>query len=183
MEESRKTLLPLFAGAAIAVLAGLTASFGEMWSLQKARNRVLEEELSLAQASGRGLENELASERIVSRHELESLRVGGVESESVALLLAVREPKSGPCAGAVAWAEGRPQVRVAVCGLPPGDSWRLFLVGANGQAEACGSALAAAPSGDLVSLARPVGAGDHFEVRADATGSICLASQPLYGKK
>ncbi len=62
MDEPKTTLPTLLPWAATACLAALVACIGELWIIEKARMRLVQDQNLLAEAALKGTENQLEAE-------------------------------------------------------------------------------------------------------------------------
>jgi len=69
MDEQKIPLPPWLPWATTACLAALVACLGELWILERARMRLMQEQVLLANAALKGAENQLEAERILDRRE------------------------------------------------------------------------------------------------------------------
>ena len=204
MDETKNTLPPWLPWATTACLAALVACLGELWILEKARLRLMRDEILMTEASLKSAENQLEAERIVGRRELNlaQARTGEPVSFSVALLSPLSGPGSaGSPWGVVVFESGGRRGILKFSGLPDlgaGGDYQLWLEGtAEGAVSACatfGASREESAEGIALGLPSSVVPGSRFLLikgkkgggrtleEAIASGSIVLATLPYSGK-
>jgi hypothetical protein len=125
--------------AATACLAAAVACVGGVLSVEKAKGRVLADELALSQDALKAAQNQLVAERIVSRREIEDLEA---QSGNAGPLVNVLLPPDNPASGAdgsrpvavAALLDGRRVVAVMIYRVPAQGPGRDYQVWADGGA-------------------------------------------------
>ena len=199
MDEPKPALPALLPLAATACLAALVACVGELLFIEKARTRLLQDEILLAQAALKSSENQLEAERILSRRErAEFGAVRGAGADLRVMLLEPVPPVSPPAAPSGAIAVG-PDTRVCLLRASnvPGEQsdrdFQLWLLGPGPNYPAdCGTFHSFPPGDACVRLTPPQpvvdgctfilvygrkGGAETFR-EATAHGRIELATRP-----
>lgn len=203
MDEPKTTLPTLLPWAATACLAALVACIGELWIIEKARMRLVQDQNLLAEAALKGTENQLEAERILNRREREqyaAARAAGADTKVVFLSAPNSASPGAPASGAIVV-----DPVASVCLLrasfepreDPDRDFQLWLLGpGSGYPRDCGT-FHAFPEGDScvqMKLPQPFADGCYFILtygtkggartfeEATSRGMIELASRPQPGK-
>jgi len=205
MDEQKIPLPPWLPWATTACLAALVACLGELWILERARMRLMQEQVLLANAALKGAENQLEAERILDRRE-HAMERGEDMSFGVALLSPPAgsrpaDPGLGSPWGVVVWESRGLRAILKVGGLPPapaGRDYQLWLAASEDvpplSCVACGALASEQASGVAVNLPAAVADGSRFFLAlgqkggdvaldpATSGGSIVLATLPFAGR-
>ena len=205
MEEQKIPLPPWLPWATTACLAALVACLGELWILEKARMRLMKEQVLLSDAALKGAENQLEAERILDRRE-HAMEQGAEMSFSLALLTPPgggrpADPGLGSPWGVVVWESRGIRAILRFAGLPPappGKDYQLWLAGPEDSPPlscAVFGALASEQAGGVgVNLPAAVAPGSRFVLILGKKGgegsldpaaegsSIVLATLPFAGR-
>ena len=170
MPESNTALPTLLPWAATACLAALVACQGELWVIEKARTRLMQEQNLLSEAALKGAQNQLEAERILDRREREEYGARGAGTGLRVMLLSApgRPPPLAAPSGAIALLPDGIRCLVRASGLlpeGPDRDFQLWLLGPGpGYPAPCG-AFHSFPPGDScveVRLPEPVAPGCEF---------------------
>jgi hypothetical protein len=205
MDEPKIAIPALAPWAATACLAALLACVGELWMIERARNRLMHDQGLLGEAALKAAQNQLEAERILNRREIAELSEGTPWDSGLSVALLAPPAGITPGPGAPPWgvvvtaASGR-RALLRVSGLPEagaGRAYRIWLEGTGSPYPAnCGllSAATATTRATPVELGAPAVPGCRFVLVNAPAGEdrgpglpgsadvIVLASPRLPGK-
>jgi Anti-sigma-K factor rskA len=203
MDEPKTPLPTLLPWAATACLAALVACIGELWIIEKARMRLIQDQSLLAGAALKATENQLEAERILNRREREqyaTARAAGADFKVVLLSAPNAVSPEMPASGAIVV---DPAVNVCLVrvsfkpGEDPDRDFQLWLLGPGpGHPRDCGTfhSFSEGDSCVQLKLPQPFADGCYFILtygikggartleEATSRGMIELASRPQPGK-
>lgn len=192
---------PLLPWASAAILAVVAAAVAESWSVERARNRLLQDEGGLAAAALQATQNQLEAERILTAREKALAAAASAANPGLTVVILTPPPDAPPThptpLGVMVWDASGRQGILRVSDLPaggPGNLLALWMVSPDGsQTSCCGvfpAAVGEEPAPIRLERSSPVwpgsryllfrgwtGLGDTLE-GARATGSIILATPP-----